>query len=225
MNSDVWTKNWPNLFYELCRFSGLSISPQLSSFLWFQWPCIFLNWKFKMKWKWQFSCAGPHSVLFQLFTGTLRWGDEKMRWLMWVQYSIWSLKIDLTQQFRKSTLQIFIPRVIGMYALCIIAFVIYAMRIPERWITGKVDYGGHSHNWWHIFILGALYYWHNSGKQSYWLFYDFPDFSFFEFEWLLACFTSHYFHMTKYSSFMNLTHKKFNKRWLTNVTANHFIVA
>ncbi|CAG9119473.1 unnamed protein product [Plutella xylostella] len=22
---------------------------------------------------------------------------------------------------------------------------------------------GHSHQWWHVLVLGALYYWHNSG--------------------------------------------------------------
>ncbi|XP_058982649.1 progestin and adipoQ receptor family member 3 isoform X1 [Musca domestica] len=59
--------------------------------------------------------------------------------------------------------RLMVPRVIIMYALCAIAFVIYAAKIPERWLTGKVDYIGHSHNWWHLFILAAFYHWHNTG--------------------------------------------------------------
>jgi hypothetical protein len=35
--------------------------------------------------------------------------------------------------------------------------VIYASRIPERWIPGKVDLIGHSHQLWHItVVLAAL---------------------------------------------------------------------
>lgn len=51
-----------------------------------------------------------------------------------------------------------------MYMLVIIAFLIYITKIPERWFVGKVDFAGHSHNWWHLFVLAALYYWHNSGR-------------------------------------------------------------
>lgn len=58
-----------------------------------------------------------------------------------------------------------------MYVLVIIAFVIYITKVPERWFVGKVDWCGHSHNWWHLFVLAALYYWHNSGKliHLYWI--------------------------------------------------------
>jgi predicted membrane channel-forming protein YqfA (hemolysin III family) len=55
-----------------------------------------------------------------------------------------------------------------MYVLVIIAFLIYITKVPERWFVGKVDFAGHSHNWWHLFVLAALYYWHNSGKFT-WL--------------------------------------------------------
>lgn len=59
--------------------------------------------------------------------------------------------------------QLLIPRVTVMYVISGIAFLIYVTRIPERWLAGKVDFFGHSHNWWHIFVLIALYYWHNTG--------------------------------------------------------------
>nr|CAD7461350.1 unnamed protein product [Timema tahoe] len=29
--------------------------------------------------------------------------------------------------------------------------------------VGKVDYVGSSHQWWHLFVVLALYYWHNTG--------------------------------------------------------------
>lgn len=58
-----------------------------------------------------------------------------------------------------------VPRIIGMYSWCGVAFVIYAAKIPERWLAGKVDYVGHSHNWWHLFILAAFYHWHNTGRS------------------------------------------------------------
>ncbi|XP_062536983.1 progestin and adipoQ receptor family member 3 isoform X2 [Armigeres subalbatus] len=61
--------------------------------------------------------------------------------------------------------KLFIPRVMIMYLLTGTAFLIYVTRIPERWFAGKVDYIGHSHNWWHVFVLAALYYWHNSGMK------------------------------------------------------------
>lgn len=53
-----------------------------------------------------------------------------------------------------------------MYILVSVAFLIYITRIPERWFVGKtwVNYFLHSHNWWHLFVLAALFYWHNSGN-------------------------------------------------------------
>ncbi|KAF1756546.1 hypothetical protein GCK72_012999 [Caenorhabditis remanei] len=35
----------------------------------------------------------------------------------------------------------------------------------ERKIVGKFDVVGCSHQWWHIFILGAMIYWQQSGNQ------------------------------------------------------------
>lgn len=61
------------------------------------------------------------------------------------------------------TFQVLLPRVLGMYLISGTAFIIYLTKIPERFFPGKVDYLGHSHQWWHMFILLALYYWHNSG--------------------------------------------------------------
>lgn len=34
-----------------------------------------------------------------------------------------------------------------------------------RPVSGRVDYLGHSHQWWHLLVVLALYYWHNTGIQ------------------------------------------------------------
>uniref|UniRef100_A0A182N1D6 Progestin and adipoQ receptor family member III n=1 Tax=Anopheles dirus TaxID=7168 RepID=A0A182N1D6_9DIPT len=61
--------------------------------------------------------------------------------------------------------KIFIPRVAVMYALSGFAFLIYVTKIPERWCVGWFDCIGHSHNLWHLIVLAALCYWHNSGMK------------------------------------------------------------
>ncbi|XP_053678303.1 progestin and adipoQ receptor family member 3 [Anopheles nili] len=61
--------------------------------------------------------------------------------------------------------KIFIPRVIAMYAMTGFAFLIYVTKIPERWCIGRFDCIGHSHNLWHLIVLAALCYWHNSGMK------------------------------------------------------------
>ncbi|KAI4472348.1 hypothetical protein M0802_016914 [Mischocyttarus mexicanus] len=59
--------------------------------------------------------------------------------------------------------RLLLPRVLGMYAISGLAFVIYLMKIPERLFPGWVDYVGSSHQWWHALVVLALYYWHNTG--------------------------------------------------------------
>uniref|UniRef100_A0A1I8Q333 Progestin and adipoQ receptor family member 3 n=1 Tax=Stomoxys calcitrans TaxID=35570 RepID=A0A1I8Q333_STOCA len=85
--------------------------------------------------------------------------------LAWAAYGViplghWTVAMG---GLENELVRLMVPRVIIMYTLCAIAFVIYAAKIPERWLTGKVDYFGHSHNWWHLFILAAFYHWHNTG--------------------------------------------------------------
>ncbi|KAJ8674713.1 hypothetical protein QAD02_010499 [Eretmocerus hayati] len=56
-----------------------------------------------------------------------------------------------------------LPRVLGMYLISGAAFLIYFSKMPERIVPGWVDYIGSSHQWWHILVVAALYYWHNTG--------------------------------------------------------------
>ncbi|XP_053682168.1 progestin and adipoQ receptor family member 3 isoform X2 [Sabethes cyaneus] len=90
---------------------------------------------------------------------------KMMAFVAWAAYGVVpTLHWYIVMGGAESTMvKLFIPRVMMMYLLTGTAFLIYVTRIPERWFVGKVDYIGHSHNWWHVFVLAALYYWHNSG--------------------------------------------------------------
>ncbi|XP_063697649.1 progestin and adipoQ receptor family member 3-like [Culicoides brevitarsis] len=72
----------------------------------------------------------------------------------------WYLKMG---GFENKMVELFIPRIIGIYIISGLAFVIYMARIPERWFAGKMDFLGHSHNLWHILVLITFNYWHNTG--------------------------------------------------------------
>ncbi|EDO36328.1 predicted protein [Nematostella vectensis] len=58
--------------------------------------------------------------------------------------------------------QIFIPKVIVMYVLGVLALVFYALKVPERYFPGKMNFIGSSHQWWHVLILAAFYWWYRS---------------------------------------------------------------
>jgi len=56
--------------------------------------------------------------------------------------------------------QMFYPRIWSMYFLGLLAMMFYAFKLPERFLPGKVDYLGSSHQWWHLFVVVAFYHWH-----------------------------------------------------------------
>ncbi|XP_060878630.1 progestin and adipoQ receptor family member 3-like [Metopolophium dirhodum] len=56
-----------------------------------------------------------------------------------------------------------LSRILNMYLISGLAFLIYVTRMPERFFKGKLDYIGSSHQWWHFLVVIALYYWHNTG--------------------------------------------------------------
>lgn len=85
--------------------------------------------------------------------------------VIWAAYGVvptlhWAI---LMGGFGNPLVATLIPRVAGMYAISGAAFLIYLTKVPERFCAGKFDYLGHSHQWWHIFVVFALYYWHNTG--------------------------------------------------------------
>jgi len=38
-----------------------------------------------------------------------------------------------------------------------IGVTVYALRIPERWLPGKFDLIGHSHQLWHVLVIAGAY--------------------------------------------------------------------
>jgi len=59
--------------------------------------------------------------------------------------------------------RIFLPRIVIMYLISGAAFIFYLTKIPERFIPGKVDIFGNSHQLWHVLVFACLAYWHNTG--------------------------------------------------------------
>ncbi|GAB6018514.1 hypothetical protein CHUAL_000212 [Chamberlinius hualienensis] len=60
-------------------------------------------------------------------------------------------------------IRVILPRIIVMYLISGLAFIIYITKYPEKLWPGKVDYIGSSHQWWHILIVCAFYWWYNTG--------------------------------------------------------------
>ena len=67
--------------------------------------------------------------------------------------------------------QMCLPKVVTFYMLLGVAVLIYLGKIPERFLPGRFDYIGSSHQWWHILIVLCLYYWNTSGEvvAVYWI--------------------------------------------------------
>uniref|UniRef100_T1IKM7 Progestin and adipoQ receptor family member 3 n=1 Tax=Strigamia maritima TaxID=126957 RepID=T1IKM7_STRMM len=83
----------------------------------------------------------------------------------WVVYGIvptvhW---IYLSGGLEKPIVQLLLPRVLIMYLICGLAFFFYVSHYPERLCPGILDFVGASHQLWHILIIFAFYWWHNTG--------------------------------------------------------------
>ncbi|XP_050692760.1 progestin and adipoQ receptor family member 3-like [Eriocheir sinensis] len=62
-----------------------------------------------------------------------------------------------------SIVQMFLPRIIIMYLISGAAVAVYLGKIPERYFPGRFDIVGASHQLWHLIIVVALVYWHQTG--------------------------------------------------------------
>uniref|UniRef100_A0A8D8LX57 Progestin and adipoQ receptor family member 3 n=1 Tax=Cacopsylla melanoneura TaxID=428564 RepID=A0A8D8LX57_9HEMI len=85
--------------------------------------------------------------------------------ICWVGYGVvptvhWAL---IMGGWENPIVSMLLPRVVGMYGISGLAFLIYITRFPECFFKGKVDFIGSSHQWWHFFVVLALYHWHNTG--------------------------------------------------------------
>ncbi|XP_037783855.1 progestin and adipoQ receptor family member 3-like [Penaeus monodon] len=66
---------------------------------------------------------------------------------------------------RTGIVQVFLPRICMMYAISGTAVVVYMWKIPERYFPGRFDFIGASHQLWHLIIVAALVYWHQTGLE------------------------------------------------------------
>lgn len=59
-------------------------------------------------------------------------------------------------------MQLFLPRVLGMYFLAALAFLFYISKVPERYFPGQLNYLGSSHQVWHLLLVLMFYWWHQT---------------------------------------------------------------
>lgn len=83
----------------------------------------------------------------------------------WVVYGIvptahW---VYLNGGLDKPIVQALFPRVVVMYIIITLAFFFYVSHYPERLCPGLLDFIGASHQLWHILVILAFYWWHNTG--------------------------------------------------------------
>jgi adiponectin receptor len=52
-----------------------------------------------------------------------------------------------------------LPGLINMFACYGLGFFFFISRVPERFFPGKFDVWLHSHQLWHLCVLGAVYSW------------------------------------------------------------------
>ncbi|XP_063850785.1 progestin and adipoQ receptor family member 3-like isoform X3 [Scylla paramamosain] len=65
--------------------------------------------------------------------------------------------------FNHGIVQVFLPRIIVMYIISGAAVFVYLGKIPERYFPGRFDIVGSSHQLWHLIVVAALIYWHQTG--------------------------------------------------------------
>uniref|UniRef100_A0A0N7ZB41 Progestin and adipoQ receptor family member III n=1 Tax=Scylla olivacea TaxID=85551 RepID=A0A0N7ZB41_SCYOL len=65
--------------------------------------------------------------------------------------------------FNHGIVQVFLPRIIVMYIISGAAVFVYLGKIPERYFPGRFDIVGASHQLWHLIVVAALIYWHQTG--------------------------------------------------------------
>ncbi|VDD85392.1 unnamed protein product [Enterobius vermicularis] len=56
-----------------------------------------------------------------------------------------------------------LPKILLLYILTGSGFFFYASMVPERFKPGVFDIFGSSHQWWHMLIFAAMFFWFRSG--------------------------------------------------------------
>ena len=71
--------------------------------------------------------------------------------------------IYLLNGFSNSLVTLFLPKIVMMYLLGVIAFLFYITKIPEKLFPGYFDYFGASHQCWHLLVIYAFHHWYSTG--------------------------------------------------------------
>ncbi|KAH3862539.1 progestin and adipoQ receptor family member 3-like isoform X2 [Dreissena polymorpha] len=67
--------------------------------------------------------------------------------------------------WEEEIVRMFIPKVVVMYMLGMLAFAFYISKFPERFFPGTFNFLGSSHQWWHLIVVLAYAYWHSAGRD------------------------------------------------------------
>ncbi|TNN28952.1 Progestin and adipoQ receptor family member 3 [Liparis tanakae] len=70
--------------------------------------------------------------------------------------------VCLAGGFSSDLVQAFVPRILGMYFIAILALIFYVSKVPERYFPGQLNYLGSSHQLWHLLLLLMFYWWHQA---------------------------------------------------------------
>ncbi|XP_076043473.1 progestin and adipoQ receptor family member 3 [Oratosquilla oratoria] len=113
-------------------------------------------------------------VLFagaMVFLLTPRLMSEEWEWTRNLLFVSWSASgvvptihwTILHGGFGTDIVMTFFPRIVAMYAISLMAFLVYLFKFPEKFWPGRFDYIGASHQLWHLIIVAALLHWHQTG--------------------------------------------------------------
>nr|XP_037275304.1 LOW QUALITY PROTEIN: progestin and adipoQ receptor family member 3-like [Rhipicephalus microplus] len=58
-----------------------------------------------------------------------------------------------------------LPRVALIFVYAAVAYLVLAGRFPERFLPGRCDYVGASHQIWHVLVLFMTYWWHETAFE------------------------------------------------------------
>jgi len=81
---------------------------------------------------------------------------------MAVYGTLWALALralDAAAYYAPGEWSFYASRTLPMYGLYTLGFIVFGLRVPERWIPGRFDLIGHSHQIWHVAVTAACVMW------------------------------------------------------------------
>ncbi|CAL4088687.1 unnamed protein product, partial [Meganyctiphanes norvegica] len=139
--SGIYYGFWCNQFLHLRYiYSGLVCGLFVAAMIFLLVPRLMTReWDFARMWI--FICWSASGLLPTIHWTILHWGSSK------------------------AIVKVFLPRIFAMYGISGVALLVYIYKIPERFRPGRFDFIGASHQLWHIIMVVALVYWHQTGLE------------------------------------------------------------